>query len=295
MNASTVGSTFGTLFRTGPLDKLTFVNKAGINIEKDVKKDLVLFGGFEWKEYTALGLANYVKFNTETLSNDTVNKLCSSEFTGRIRWAKDEEYINATFDRTSITSRYPIFILQGVFGVKNLLGGNYNYQKIDFIMDHSRQIGVLGNIRYGFNAGYVFGAAAYPFLKIHEGNQSYWLLTTTFNKLNYYEFISDKYVGGYVEQHFGGLILNRIPFIKKLKWRLVGSTRATYGSVSSKSTSEILLPSFTKSFGNIPYAEATAGIENIFKLIRVDLVWRLTHNEPGINPLGIRARMTFNF
>ena len=295
LNASTVGSTFGTLFRTGPLDKLTFVNKAGVNIEKDVKKDLVLFGGFEWKEYTALGLANYVKYNTKTFTNDTINKICSSEFTARIRWAKDEEYINATFDRTSITSRYPIFILQGTFGVKNLLGGNYNYQKIDFIMDHTRQVGVLGNISYGINAGYVFGSAAYPFLKIHEGNQSYWLMTTTFNKLNYFEFISDKYVGGYVEQHFGGLILNRIPGIKNLKWRLVGSARATYGSISSKSTREVALPTFTKTFGNIPYAEATAGIENIFKLIRIDLVWRLTHLDPGAKPLGIRARMTFNF
>jgi hypothetical protein len=57
----------------------------------------------------------------------------------------------------------------------------------------------------------------------------------------------------------------------------------------------MLLPSFTKSFGNIPYTEAAVGVENIFKLIRVDLVWRLTHLDPGASPLGIRARMTFNF
>jgi hypothetical protein len=120
-------------------------------------------------------------------------------------------------------------------------------------------------------------------------------MTTTFNKLNYFEFISDKYVGGYIEQHFGGLIFNRIPLIKKLKWRLVGSSRITYGSISSKNTREMLLPSFTKSFGNIPYTEAAVGVENIFKLIRVDLVWRLTHLDPGASPLGIRARMTFNF
>ena len=294
-NASSVGSTFGTLFRTGPLDKLTFVKKVGINIEKDIKKDLVLFGGFEWKSYVPLGLANYIKFNPKTFQNDTIHQIFTSEFTARVRWSKDEEYINATFDRTSVTSRYPIFILQGVFGVKNLFGGNYNYQKLEFQMDHTRQVGVFGNIRYGLNAGYVFGTAAYPFLKVHEGNQSYWLMTTTFNKLNFFEFISDKYVGGYIEQHFGGLIFNRIPLIKKLKFRLVGSSRITYGSISSKNTREMLLPSFTKSFGNIPYTEAAVGVENIFKLIRVDLVWRLTHLDPGASPLGIRARMTFNF
>ena len=71
-----------------------------------------------------------------------------------------------------------------------------------------------------------------------------------------------------------------------LRNRLIGDKR---------NTQEMLLPSFTKNFGNIPYAEAAVGIENIFKLVRVDLVWRLTHLDPGVSPLGIRARMTFNF
>ena len=59
--AAAIGSTFGTLLRTGPLDKLTFVEKAGVNIEKDVRKDVILFGGFEWKDYTPLGIANYLR------------------------------------------------------------------------------------------------------------------------------------------------------------------------------------------------------------------------------------------
>lgn len=293
--ASSVGSTFGTIFRTGPLDKLTFVKKAGINLEKDIKKDLILYGGFEWKEFTPLGLANYIRYNEATLQNDTISQITTSEFIARIRWTKDEEFLAGSFDRSTLTSRYPVFSIQGIFGVKGFLGGNYDYQKIEFAMDHNRQLGVLGKIRYGVNAGYVFGSAAYPFLKVHEGNQSYWLLTSTFNKLNFFEFISDKYVGGYVEQHFGGMIFDRIPYVKKLKWRLVGSSRITYGSISAKNTKEMLLPSFTKKFGNVPYAEASVGIENIFKLVRVDLVWRLTHLDPGMSPLGIRARMTFNF
>lgn len=293
--ASTVGSTFGTLFRTGPLDKLTFVKKVGINLEKDIKKDLILYGGFEWKQYTPLGLANYIRYNESTLQNDTINLITTSEFIGRIRWTKDEEFLAGSFDRSTLTSRYPVFSLQGIFGVKGLLNGDYDYQKIEFQMDHNRQLGVLGKIRYGINAGYVFGSAAYPFLKVHEGNQSYWLLTSTFNKLNYFEFVSDKYIGGYVEQHFGGMIFDRIPGVKKLKWRLVGTGRITYGSISEKNTKEMLLPTFTKHFGNVPYAEAAVGIENIFKLVRVDLVWRLTHLDPGMSPFGIRARMTFNF
>ena len=31
------------------------------------------------------------------------------------------------------------------------------------------------------------------------------------------------------------------------------------------------------------------------KVGRVDLVLRMTHNTPGISPLGVRARFSFNF
>jgi hypothetical protein len=130
---------------------------------------------------------------------------------------------------------------------------------------------------------------------VHEGNQSYWLLTSTFNKLNFFEFISDKYVGGFVENHWEGLLFDRIPLIKKLKWRLVTTGRITYGSISSRHSTEMILPQFTKQFGKVPYAEVAVGIENIFKVGRVDFVWRLTHLDPGMSPFGIRARWAINF
>ena len=292
--AASVGSTFNTLFRTGPLNKLTFVEKIGINLEKDVKKDLILFGGFEWKEYTALGLARYQKYDADSNLVD-IGRIQSAEITARIRWTKDEEFISGAFDRSTLRSKYPIFSLQGIFGIKGVFGSEYSYQKIEFQMYHNRSVGVWGYLKYGFSAGYIFGSAAYPFLKVHEGNQSYWLLTSAFNKLNFFEFISDKYVGGFVEQHWEGLFFDRIPAIKKLQWRLVTSGRATLGSLSDRHSKEMIIPTFTKQFGNIPYVETAVGIENIFKFFRVDLVWRMTHLDPGMNPLGVRARWTFSF
>jgi hypothetical protein len=165
-------------------------------------------------------------------------------------------------------------------------------------MEHNKLIGPLGRIRYGLNAGYIFGTAAYPFLKVHEGNESFWLLTSTFNKLDFFEFISDKYVGGFIENHWEGLFFDRIPLIKKLKWRLVTTGRITYGGISDRHAQEMSLPSFTKQFGKIPYAEVAVGIENIFKVGRVDLVYRMTHNAPDtkfINHLAVRARFSLVF
>lgn len=292
--AAAVGSTFSSLLRTGPLDKLTFVDKVGINLEKDIGKDFILFGGLEWKEYTPLGLATYTRIN-ESGNLDTLRHIQSSEVTLRFRWCKDEEFISGNFDRTTIPSKYPILSIQGIFGIKGVFGSDYSYQKIEFAMEHNRNIGVLGRIRYGVNAGIVFGTAAYPFLKVHEGSQSYWLYTNAFNRMSYFEFISDRYVGGFFEHHWQGLLFDRIPLMKKLKWRLVTGGRITYGAISPRHTAAMIIPSFTKQFGGIPYAEASVGIENIFKLGRVDLVWRITHLEQGILPLGIRARWSFIF
>jgi hypothetical protein len=292
--AASVGSTFNTLFRTGPLDKLTFVEKIGVNLEKDIKKDVILFGGFEWKEYVPLGKANYQK-RSEDGSLIDISRIQTAEFTGRIRWTKDEEFLSGAFDRTSLRSKYPIFSLQGIFGVKGLLGSDYNYQKIEFQIEQNRNIGVFGRLRYQINGGYIFGQAAYPFLKVHEGSQSYWLFTNSFNKLNFFEFISDRYVGALIEQHWEGLFFDRIPLIKKLQWRLVTTARTTLGAISSRHEKEMILPTFTKRFNNIPYTEVSVGIENIFKVGRIDVYWRLTHLDPVINPIGVRARWNFSF
>lgn len=301
--ASATGSTFNSFLTIGPLNKLTFVEKVGVNFEKDVKKDLILFGGFDWKEFTPVGLAVFERYDSDS-NKININKIQTAEVTLRVRWTKDEEFISGAFDRSSLRSKYPVFSVQGIFGIKGVFGSDYNYQKIEFSMTHNRNVGVWGYLKYGVNAGYVFGTVAYPFLKVHEGNQSYWLLTSAFNKLNYFEFVSDKYVGGFVEHHWEGLFFDRLPLIKKLKWRLVTSGRMTYGYLSDRHNKEMIIPDFIRRFGYIPYVETSVGIENIFKVIRVDLVWRMTHldkinpndpNEKAISPLGVRARWNFTF
>ena len=293
--AASMGSTFATVLSTAPFDKLTFVKKAGISLEKDIKKDVVIFSAFDWKEFTPLGLANYLKLNQNTGLNDTISNIRTAEVTARFRWTKDEEFLAGQFDRTSLRSVFPILSIQAIFGIKGIAGSQYNYQKLEFQLEHNAQVGIFGRMRYGAIAGYIFGNTAYPLLKVHEGNQSLWLLTSAFNKLNFLEFISDRYVGAFIENHWEGLLFDRIPINKKLKWRLLTTGRVAYGAISARHEQEMLIPTFVKRFGNVPYVESSVGIENIFKALRVDLVWRMTHQIPGISPLGVRARISLNF
>jgi len=292
-SALSMGNTFTTVLSTAPFDKLTFVTKAGLNIEKDIKKDFILFTGAEWKSFTPLGLANYRR--EDGLDTISISNIKTTEFTARIRWAKNEEFLSGYFDRTNMTCTNPILSFQTIVGVKGILGSQYNYQKFEFQFEHYHQLGILGRMYYGFTVGYINGKTAYPFLKVHEGNQSLYLMSTAFNKLNFLELVSDKYVSGFIENQWEGLFFDRIPLIKKLKLRLVTTGKFVIGDVSSRHQSEMLMPSFVKRFNNIPYAETSVGIENILKFGRVDLVWRMTHLDPGAKPLGIRAKLVFNF
>ena len=291
--AASMGTSFVTILSTAPFDKLTFVQKAGVSLEKDIKKDLIVFGAFEWKNYTPLGLATYQQWN----GLDTINlsQITATELTTRIRWTKDEEFLSGSFDRTALRSPYPILSFQGIFGFKDVFGSDYNYQKLEFQFEHNTQLGVLGRMRYGFTLGYINGIAAYPLLKVHDGNQSLWLLTSASNMVNFLEFISDRYVIGFAENKWEGLLFDRIPLVKKSKIRLVTTERIMLGSLSSKQNQALLIPSFVQPFNGVPYVEIGIGIENIFKVLRIDLLYRATHQIPGTSPFGIKARYSLNF
>jgi hypothetical protein len=291
--AASMGTSFVTFLSTAPFDKLTFVQKTGVSLEKDVKKDLILYGALEWKNYTPLGLATYQQVSGfDTIQ---VSQLTATELTTRIRWTKDEEFLSGSFDRTALRSPYPILSFQGIFGFKDILRSNYRYQKYEFQFEHNTQLGVLGRMRYGFTLGYINGTAAYPLLKVHEGNQSLWLLNSTFNMVNFIEFISDRYVIGFAENRWEGLFFDRIPLLKASKIRLITTERIMLGSLSPKHNQALLIPDFVRPFNGVPYVEVGIGIENIFKVIRIDFLYRATHIIPGTSPFGIKARYSLNF
>ena len=156
--------------------------------------------------------------------------------------------------------------------------------------------------------GYIFGKIPYPLLTIHRANQTYAYQLNSYNLMNFMEFVSDKYVSLNTDYYFNGFIFNKIPLLKKLKLREVASAKVLYGSVRPENNpafnaGAMRFPSDTATgmpttftLQREPYVEVSVGIANIFKLIRVDLVKRLTYlDNPNVAEWGIRTRVKFDF
>lgn len=142
----------------------------------------------------------------------------------------------------------------------------------------------------------------YPLLILPNANLSYTIQPETYTNLNALEFINDEYLSWDVTYYMNGNLLNRLPLIKKLKWREVFGFRGLWGHLTDKNNPRIdpeglyRFPATTHEMSQTPYMEASVGIENILKFLRIDYVWRLTYLEhPNIQKGGVRMTMVLSF
>lgn len=206
-----------------------------------------------------------------------------------VRLSKNEKIYRSAFDKNSLGSIYPILTLSATAGLKNVLRDSPEYYRVDGSIFYRPELPPLGHSEIMLQAGQIWGDVPYPLLKLHEGNGTYFYDPYAFSCMDYYEFASDRWVACFFEHHFGGVLLGKIPLLKRLKLREVLVAKGVWGTLSEQNDGSathtpaplrfpVGLDSVSK-----PYFEAGFGIENIFRLVRVDFIWRLSHREavPG--------------
>jgi hypothetical protein len=253
------------------------------------------FGYKNWNQSPAAALV-YQNNNDGTLVHD----LTISELNLHLRYAPHEELIQGSRARHSIHNPYPIIDVLIGQGSKGLMGGSYKYTDIGLNIYKRFYLSQLGFSDITLLGGYVQGKVPFPLLNISPANQSLAYNRNAYNEMNYLEFVSDHYAGINITHTFNGLLLNKVPLIKHLKWREFISAKVLYGGLRAENDPAqtkglYTLPAATNgaygtyALGRTPYVEAGAGIGNIFKFLRVDVIRRFNYlDHPGASEYGIK-------
>lgn len=243
-----------------------------------------------------------------------VNHFKTSEFSVGLRFQPGATYINTKQRRIPATKDAPIYNINHTVGIKNMFGGQYNFNLTEAEFYKRFWLGSWGKINMDIRAGAQWNKVPFPLLCMPAANLSFIMEDYTFNLIKNMEFLNDRYASMMLSWDINGKILNRIPLIKKLKWREYIGCNVLWGTLTDKNN-PTLHPNDKELFyfpgrfvngkyeyasytmeSKTPYVEAIVGIHNIFKLLHVEYVRRLTYlNRPDISKWGIRFmfRVTF--
>lgn len=220
--------------------------------------------------------------------NKTFN---SFETSVRLRFAYLEKFLENSFYRTSLGSPLPIVEVTYTKGISGILHSGYDYHKLEGSISDYRTIPPFGSLYYNVFGGKTFGILPYMFLNIAPGNEIYYYNRYAFNMMNRYEFVHDRYAGFNIEHNFGNGLFRFIPITRKLKFRQFWTAKALWGHLSPENKQLNFVGDYPfQSLNGRTYLELGTGVDNIFKVLRLDFIWRplpSSHSEVNNQRFGL--------
>ena len=284
---------------------------------KRMKSDLITYRRLAKLEYN-LELRNNFSFGVELrheiqeatrwipfkFSDGNYDKnFTQAAFRIALRYAPGEKFVQATTSRKPINMDAPVFLLTHEYGPKGFLGADFTLNKTELSIQKRFWFSAFGYTDVILKGGMIWSKVQFPALLWQNANISYTIQPESYTLLNPMEFAMDKFASIDLSYYMNGLIFNRIPYVKKLKLREIFTFKGFMGGLSRKNNPEFendlyQIPSdaTTSPKGKKPYMEIGAGIDNIFTILRVDYIWRLTYRDkPGIDKSGLRISLHFSF
>ena len=274
----------------------------------------------EWYNHFSitLGLEHNIHEATQYVpfmycDNTTRNRYTQAGFTLQLRFAPGETFYQARSYRIPINMDAPIITLNQTYMPKGFMGSLHEVNKTELGLQKRFWFSAFGYADVIIKGEKVWSQVAYPDLLMPNVNLSYTIQPESYALMKPMEFINDQALSWDVTYWGNGILMNRLPLIKRLRLREVISLRGIWGSLSDKNnpnaveTQNLASPSTSGLFmfpsdapcqpmGNKPYMEAGVGLDNILTILRVDYVWRITYREhAGSDRHGIRIQLHFNF
>ena len=300
-----------TSFKWTNVDKMMFYNRQELSFEREEDWGFKTTLGIKLEENEACG---DMRFTPLSMMQDGVNplmqpsvKIRTTELRAELRFAPGETFINTKQRRLKINLDAPVFTISHTLGIKNLFGGDYSYNYTEASIYKRFWMKSWGKIDCYLRGGIQWEKVPFPLLCMPATNLSYIIQDQTFQMINNMEFLNDRFASAEISWDLNGKIFNRIPLLKKLKWREYIAVKCLWGELSDKNNpflqqnegSPLLMAFPSTSFvmdSKTPYVELSLGVHNIFKLLHVEYVRRLNYLDlPTAQRDGVRfmVRMTF--
>ena len=284
-----------TAFKWSKVDKMMFYNRQKITFEWETEWGLRTIVGLKTEANEAAG-ALYFPIGT----------LRTTEWSLNFQLAPGRTYVNTKQRRYPINMDAPVFSLGHTMGVK-FLGGDYRYNFTEAGIYKRFWMNSWGKIDARVKAGAQWNKVPYPLLIMPAANLSYIMQDETFNMINNMEFLNDRYASLDVAWDLNGKILNRIPLLKKLKWREYIGVKTLWGKLTDRNNPTLLANAADPMLwafpvgsyvmdAKRPYVELIAGVHNIFKILHVEFVHRCNYTHlPTAKRNGVRFMMRVTF
>ncbi len=290
---------FMSLMRFRHLDRMTYARRMQLTYNKE------FLNGFSFKvlmksqKETPVG---DLRFNTFGIfGDDKIQKIQTTEVSSVVKYATNEQFITRNNERMQIPDESFVVSLTHIIGLKDVLGGQYNYNRTQLRLMKDFWLASFGQLKTSVRVEKIWGKLPYPLLLSPNVNNSYTLQSESFSLLSALEFINDKQICWDIDYHFKGWLCRKIPYIKWLHLREVVGLSGCYGSLDEGNNpllnhSLFVFPNNTRPSMNKPYLEMNLGLSNIFRIFRVDYVKRLNYLDgEGVKKHGLRVSMRLRF
>lgn len=294
-------------FKRGENDRWLYNEVYNVEYIKEFDNHFSYKFGFSRWQQEAAGVLSFQR-QVAGQGLEQIQYINNAEASLELRYAPNEKFYQGKLYRIPIINKYPIFTLRYAAGIKGLFNGDNDYHHLSAAIYKRSYLSQFGYADWMVDGGYIIGEhIPFPLLSLPRANQTYAYQLNSYNMMNFMEFVSDRYVNFNVQYYMNGFLFNKIPLLRRLKLREVFSFKAMLGGLRDENNpnvddANILFPmdeygrSVSYVMGSKPYMEASAGVANIFKILRVDMVRRLNYLDlPNTPKWGLRFRVKFDF
>ena len=301
-----------TSFKWATVDKMMFYNRQQVTFEREEVWGLRSLLSMKVEENEAAGNMQFTPLaSTSTLlpppSSLPSIKFRTTELRAELEYTPGALYVNSKNRRHKVNREAPIITVSHTMGIQGLLGGDYHYNYTEASIFKRFWFGSWGRIDFFTRAGQQWNQVPFPQLCMPAANLSYISHKQTFNLLTNMEFLNDRFLSVDFNWDMQGKIFNRIPLIKRLRWREYIGAKMLWGTLSDKNNpylpenagSDVLMlfPDQSRIMdGQVPYWEISLGIRSIFRFFQVEYVRRMNYNDGRFGPKNsVRVGFTLMF